>query len=906
MAVRAVPLDRAIEQFVNATGLAVVYDPGLVSGRQVSCARTNETAERILQCLLRESDLDYYRLSSGTYVLTVKRELKPQRGYLSGVVTDRENGYPLAYAHVWLQEASLGSVTNQSGRFVFPPLLPGRYAMRVSYVGYQSWDDTLVVKPNDRTFKTAMLAAEPVLITPVVIDGIQPRRLSEDLGRGKIDLNGSSVAAAGETGSGYQSMDEVPGVRINDLTADVHVQGGDTGEHEMRLDGVPVYLPRSIASLISPFSSFALGPITVHKAGFDATRGSQIASVIETRHRLEAQNRVSIQADPLSLNAGIQVTPHFRGVMETSVMTAARVGIWDVFAPAAFKNTLSDWSRLDLFLVVNPTSAPVSNNVSPLPVAFPDYDIGVNPTVHFSDVHVATRLRIDPLRSISASFYRGSNHLDGGHISDPLVRSSYLGNPLVTLVDSYDWLNGLAQISYESVLGNRTLFKAQLKGSRYALAHDYDVLDSLTVTNFNTPVAPLTLTQPLNDENRINTLGAESSIDFYQGRHQVNAGVEALRTESSFSLHGVRFATFNDRLDGVASEYVDEHLNVNQQAVSHAPVNWRIGSYVNDVVSLSRGLQLEAGMRLTYVPERATVYAEPRLAFRVDRSSGLLGPWASRTAAGLYRQYTLQVDLSTLNAGSLLPSVRVWLPLDETVRPPLAYHFMQELIFQPVNPWSLHLEGYYKYQLHGLTIRYASVGQEYHRGVVRNQSEFLASTRGDAYGGAISIERKGRTLQVKGRYEYNQAWRRSSALFEGRAETVPWNEPHRVELGLDWKTLSHLTFSSRWRGIWGRSWGFRQAYYDYYGHAAGTRYQGEWDLGSPSEHRLPALYTLDAGLAYTLPIDRAALQFRIDVLNVLDTRNVADWSLVFEGTELKKQPRYLYPRMFMVAVRTSF
>jgi len=243
MAVRGVPLEGAIEQFVDATGLAVAYDPTLVEGKIAYCAVENETAENVLECLLEDSGLDFYRLSSGTYVLTVSAEVEPERGFLAGLVRDGETGAPLPQAHVYLVDAGFGSVTNETGRFILPPLLPGRYAVRVTHLGYQSWQDTLLVHASRQTHTEAALQPEPILITPVIIDGLRPTA-------GLVGSADDRFVTPGLDGrisdrSSYPALSTLPGVRMHDVTADVHVQGGDAGEHELRLYNVPVYLPRA-------------------------------------------------------------------------------------------------------------------------------------------------------------------------------------------------------------------------------------------------------------------------------------------------------------------------------------------------------------------------------------------------------------------------------------------------------------------------------------------------------------------------------------------------------------------------------------------------------------------------------------------------------------------------------------
>lgn len=876
LAVRGIPLSDALEQFVNATGLAVAYDPTITRGQVAYCAAANEEAEDILRCILAESKLDFYRLSSGTYVITKPVELKPRAGFLAGLVKDGDTGTPLENAHVYLVDAGLGSVTNRAGQFVFPPLLPGTYAIRVSHLGYHVWQDTLLVRAQRRTNTEAVLKPEPILITPVVVDGFEQRVLSEHLGREWVGDEHWRSHSPFYNGVAYPELAVLPGVRMHDVTADVHIQGGETGEHELRLDNVPVYLPRSTLGLLGPFSAFSLERITVHKSGFDVTHGSQLSGVIMADHALEATDRADVQLDPLSLNARVQLSPRISGTSEVAVMAAARIGIWDMYQPGQVQQMLRQWHAIE-----------------------PDLD--------YSDFHTAARFQFGPLRSLYVSAYRGANRFRG----DQKIGVTTGTQTFATIEsDKYEWNNLLGQIRYDAVLGRRTLVNLQLRASSYQMEHVYGTLEALTSEpDFFTSPATF-FPKDIYDANEVKTIALEGGVDYASPHHHLESGLEIVRTESAFDLNSVHL--YSEYLSGSdvpeSGSFVDRTFFPSDEgySVTHAPASWRMAAYAGDHITLGRGWYAEPGVRLTYIPERATVYAEPRLAIVTDRNRSLLGPWSARLSAGLYRQYTAQIDVSAVNPMTLLPSVRVWLPLDASVRPPLAYHLTHEMIFRPSPRWDIGMEGYYRYQPHVLAIRYVPIGDDPYRGLVRDQAQFMVHATGYAYGGTLSTKWNSTRLRLNGLYEYGHATRTSPYLFEGRTVTVPWNQPHRVELGIDWLPLEHFVMSIRGHGVWGRAWGFRQAFYDYYGHKPETRYRGTWDLGNPSEHVLPPLLRLDVGIAYSKMLGSTTMQARLDVLNVSGRKNVADWSLTFNEGRLVRQIRYFYPRIPSLALRLAF
>ena len=907
LAMQGVSLSQALEQFVNVTGLAVSYDPVLVAGHLTYCAADNEPAEVVLRCLLRESGLDFYRLSSGTYILASAPEITPQPGYVTGTVVDRETGHPLTYAHVLLDQADLGSVTNQSGQFIFSPVLPGRYVLSISHVGYETWHDTLRVYANYRTVTEASLQAKPVVFAPIIVDGLQQRLPSEALVHYVIEsangVAGSSSILAGNTLGSHRPL---PGIRINNITADINIQGGEAGDHQLQLDDVPIYLPRTMMGFLGPFGAFSVDQITIHKAGFGASYGSQTGGVIAFQHAIGTGNHFDAQIDPFSVNTRIQYEPPSSGMAVISMMGAARVGLWNVYRPSRLAATLNEWSAPDPFLLGAPLTQE-ENLLVPFSEAL-SLKSTPDPELHFSDVHGAVHIRVAPMHTVRASFYAGGRRLGGSLLPDKTFGRNTLDvdEAFLTVVDDYDWSNRLGQIRYQAVLGGHSVFSTQFSGSTYRLDDSYVVLDSLTFGTTE-PVSNV-FERTVKDSNDINTVSLKTSIDHARGAHQLRFGAEAIHSQSRFDLQSVVFQDSGDESGPVFTENVEftASYDAQHEGVRHSVNTWRYVTFTEDEITIRRNTMLNAGVRLTYVPDRITVYAEPRLSLRHDHENGWLGPWSTHTAVGIYRQYLNQLDVSKISTGTLLPSVRIWLPTDQSVRPPIAFHFTQAVLFSPVPGWQFRLEGYYKYQPHGLVTRYAEEYTTYVRGPVKNQTEFLASVNGRAYGGTALLAWEGRKGQARFVYEYSNATRKSPELFEGRRVPVPWNEPHRINVVLDWRPLSFISLSARWSGIWGRSWAFRRAYYDYFGQSDETRYQTNYDLGRPDDHVLPPFSQLDLNLTYTQPVGSARLQVQVDILNALDRRNEADWRIVSESDSAPIAPRYFFPRLTALAVRLSY
>ncbi|MEX1055366.1 MAG: hypothetical protein WED81_05020, partial [Rhodothermales bacterium] len=288
-------------------------------------------------------------------------------------------------------------------------------------------------------------------------------------------------------------------------------------------------------------------------------------------------------------------------------------------------------------------------------------------------------------------------------------------------------------------------------------------------------------------------------------------------------------------------------------------------------VGMTPSATLETGMRLTYLPVRQTVYAEPRLAVQYDLETER-GVWSARGAAGIYRQFLHSFDVATHTVASLLPRVRFWLPVSESERPPVAYHIAGALLYRPDHIWEFGVETYYKHQPHLLVLNYGAPQSD----------ELLARAKGRACGAAVTTARRGERLQIEAQYEFALARRRVPNRFEGRDVAVPWSAPHQLVLEVDAVPVASITLTLRGHAAFGRMWGFRQAYYDFLATDPASQVFGSFDLTRPEDHRLPAFVRLDLGAAYSRRMAGVSIQGRLFLINVLGRRNVSDWSLRYD------------------------
>lgn len=850
---RGTSLAEALNLLAREADLDLMFDPSLAEGKEVFVTIPYAEPETMLRKLLEETGLDFYRLSSGMYVLTGSPRNTPRYLTLRGRVKDRASGETLPFAHVIIDRAS-SVAADASGRFTASRLLPGAYRLTVQHVGYKPAEKVVYLK-GDRTKPVEIeLDARPLTSEPIVVQGIRKRFSTLRPGSQEIHEPASGFSPAGSPDA-LRSVNGLLGVYFALPLSNLQLQGGAPGQQVIRLDGVPVYNPFSIGRFIGAFSPYAIDYISVHKAGFGAPAGSQIAGVVDLHQKTaSAGEPFMLQSDPLSTNMRLQLSQK-TGDKNLSLMAAWRTSIWDLYQQPALRDLLSRWDRLDPLL---------TNRILPHDGAIIRFEpLNHQSDIDFSDLHTVVKLEHSPLEKTRLSFYRGSNRIR----TDLVSRSRIQGlDPLRYMYtdDRYRWTNYAGHLRHEMVAGPRMDLAFGLKGTVHRLDHQYAMADSdgLTASPGSTRQDTIRALQQqvearpdIRDRNRISEAEAYLQADWsFSTRSRLNSGFTAHITDFSFRLSDAFY-----------------YPTVNRDR------SWWLSAFMEHIYELGPRWQLTSGGRFTYIPGTERFYVEPRLALQLDDYDLAFADYLSlRLSGGIYRQFINEFEISSLGPSSLVPSLRFWLPADHTVNVPRAYHLAAEWLLQPGEDWQLNGGFYYKWQPEALLIDYLSLlryGQNNYTPKLQ-QGEFILDTRSRTIGAGIGIQKRwlNHRLDTKINYQWQRVTFDYGSRFTPAVQPAPWNVPHQVGLSVDWNAVPSLTFSLRGQALYGRSWAYRRAYYDFLAQTS-TAGDNAPAFTDPGSDRLPAFYQLDAGMQYSRRIHKISMQARLDLLNILDYTN---------------------------------
>jgi hypothetical protein len=859
LSVRESAVGAVLEELVALTGISLVYSSEVVAGRSTVCRRDGATPEELLRCVVEGAELDFYRLSSGTYVVIEGPEALPSYGSLSGEIVDALTGAPVPRARVALADGSLLARANRGGMFVLGRLLPGPHTLHVSRPGYAPARLAVTIPADGAVRRRVRLDPSVLPLDPIVVEGIQ-------------GIGGGTAAEERWSGGGVEGAVPVDGdvglqlrrgmgVARRPLFGHVSIQGSAPGEHVVRLDGVPVFDPVSLGRTRSAFSPLALRRITVRKAGFGVEQGSFSGGVVDVEHALSdraGRGGGTILVDPYSASAGLSLPVRALGG-EGSLLVSGRSSLWGVYREGALDEALRRWNEVDPVLMRRLVG---DGGRFTDALDFAPHRHGSD--LGFDDLHAGLRLAFPGFRTLEASFYRGTNRVSTELFAAGSDDASGTLDRLLLTRDRYGWSNLMGRLEGHVLVGDRASVRVRGWASRHELGHVYGMVEGSEVgyQGGTSEVAEteealrslLAREAPAEDGNRVEEWGLEASADLAAGAgHFLSGGVEAVRVQSGTHL-----------LNGFV-----------RPLVSRSDV-WRLSGFLKDRWRVTSGLTLEGGFRATSLNGGST-FAEPRAALRLDGDHGALGPWSLRLSGGIYRQFLNTVELTNVGPSALVPHVRLWIPADPTLDPPRSRHLAAELGVEPVEGWTLRAEAYHKWLDRIVALDYG-VLLATHGGEPEalSQNEFLGEAEGVAWGVGLRAGWERGRARLEGGYEWSLSERTYPSRFGGERQPAPWNEPHAVSLQARIPVGAGLSLETDARSVWGRTWGLRRAYFDFLT-LHGT--EGGPEIGLPGEWDLPVLHQIDVGLSWLGRPGGSLVEVQGELRNALGGDQVLDYSL---------------------------
>ncbi|MEY4461523.1 MAG: hypothetical protein RLY98_63 [Bacteroidota bacterium] len=205
-----------------------------------------------------------------------------ERFTLSGTVSDSYSNETLIGVNLYIPELKTGITTNEYG-FYSITVPKGSYTIRISYMGYNSLEEKILLEKNTKTnFK--LYSAEYTLKEVIVTD----TKSKIDIRKPEMSVNKLSISAIkrmpvvlGEVDV-LKSILLLPGVtNAGEGASGFNVRGGGADQNLILLDEATIFNSSHVFGFFSVFNPDAIKDLKLYKGGIPARFGGRAASVLD-------------------------------------------------------------------------------------------------------------------------------------------------------------------------------------------------------------------------------------------------------------------------------------------------------------------------------------------------------------------------------------------------------------------------------------------------------------------------------------------------------------------------------------------------------------------------------------------------------------------------------------------------
>lgn len=212
-----------------------------------------------------------------------------------GFVYEASSGEPVIFSNVYLEGTSHGGSTDINGYYSITKVPAGEYTLLVTFLGYDTIRQKIVLKPGDVqnqkfNLKESSVSLETVNITAEKIESRTETKTSVISITPKT-LN--KIPSIGGQSDLAQYLQVVPGVVFTgDQGGQLYIRGGSPIQNKVLLDGMIVYNPFHSIGLFSVFDTDMIRNAEVFTGGFSADYGGRISSIMDITTRDGNKNRI--------------------------------------------------------------------------------------------------------------------------------------------------------------------------------------------------------------------------------------------------------------------------------------------------------------------------------------------------------------------------------------------------------------------------------------------------------------------------------------------------------------------------------------------------------------------------------------------------------------------------------------
>lgn len=221
-------------------------------------------------------------LSLFLFLLLFQLGFSQQKFTLSGTIADSQNNETLIGVNVTIPELKTGVTTNEYG-FYSITVPAGTYTVQISFVGYQTVEETVTLDKNTKL--NYKLSGEQEQLQEVVVTD---NRKATNIRKAEMSVNKLSIQSIkkmpvvmGEVDV-LKSILLLPGVtNAGEGASGFNVRGGGADQNLILLDEANIFNSSHVFGFFSVFNPDAIKDLKLYKGGIPARYGGRASSVLD-------------------------------------------------------------------------------------------------------------------------------------------------------------------------------------------------------------------------------------------------------------------------------------------------------------------------------------------------------------------------------------------------------------------------------------------------------------------------------------------------------------------------------------------------------------------------------------------------------------------------------------------------
>jgi hypothetical protein len=267
------------------------------------------------------------------FIFLSQLTLFAQKGSVRGFVYDKENGEAIMFCNVIIEGKSIGASTDVNGFFNITNVPVGKHTLFVTYVGYDTLRQEIVLKDKQILNQKLEISPSSVQIETVTVSADRQEMKTEvKVSVTKITPKDIKIIPAiGGEPDLAQYLQVLPGVVFTgDQGGQLYIRGGSPIQNKVLLDGMIVYNPFHSIGLFSVFDTDLMRNADIYTGGFGAQYGGRISSIMDITTKDGNKNRLAGKVSTNSFGSKLMLEgPFFKKGGNSSFIMSAKTSYLD-------------------------------------------------------------------------------------------------------------------------------------------------------------------------------------------------------------------------------------------------------------------------------------------------------------------------------------------------------------------------------------------------------------------------------------------------------------------------------------------------------------------------------------------------------------------------------------------------